>query len=139
MNQPTLFAMDDFSGAGPIDTARPMGARRPSGAPKATPANHARVLLRCSKKGCKFCKAADIPQVREPNGYGGTYAAFDRHALAKFKTDTKCPAHPNAYLESQTVEGTFSASHKCDPRCTSAIGKVCVCSCGGANHGCGWL
>lgn len=25
--------------------------------------------------------------------------------------------------------------HVCDPRCTSAIGSKCECSCGGANHG----
>lgn len=23
----------------------------------------------------------------------------------------------------------------CDPRCTGAIGHICVCACGGENHG----
>jgi hypothetical protein len=36
------------------------------------------------------------------------------------------------------VDGTFSAEHACDVRCTSARGHKCECSCGGANHGKDW-
>lgn len=129
-NQPDLF---DMSGM----PARTMGAR--SFQPKATPSGCARVLLRCSKKGCKFCKAADIAQEIKEGTWGGRYTVLDAVALARFKTDTKCPTHPNAYLESATVQGTHSDAQKCDPRCTSAIGPDCSCQCGGANHGCSWL
>jgi hypothetical protein len=34
----------------------------------------------------------------------------------------------------QRVVGALSST-KCDARCTSATGHVCVCACGGANHG----
>lgn len=33
------------------------------------------------------------------------------------------------------LKAFFNPDHKCDPRCTSARGPNCECSCGGANHG----
>jgi outer membrane murein-binding lipoprotein Lpp len=36
------------------------------------------------------------------------------------------------------VKGEFSLRHVCDQRCTSAVGPVCQCSCGGANHQADW-
>lgn len=50
---------------------------------------------------------------------------------------TQCPCGQRAKLTQ--VQGTFSEKHVCDPRCTSAIGPVCVCGCGGANHQIAWL
>jgi hypothetical protein len=40
-----------------------------------------------------------------------------------------------AYAE---LAATTSAAHKCDSRCTSARGNICLCSCGGRNHGVSW-
>ena len=33
------------------------------------------------------------------------------------------------------IQGTYKADRRCDSRCTSARGPVCVCACGGHNHG----
>lgn len=35
------------------------------------------------------------------------------------------------------VHGQVS-DHGCDPACMYAVGSLCVCSCGGGNHGMGW-
>jgi hypothetical protein len=39
------------------------------------------------------------------------------------------------FFPMRTVQGTYSAVHKCDSRCLNARGHSCTCSCGGANHG----
>lgn len=44
----------------------------------------------------------------------------------------RCRCGNEQYLD--VVRG-FQSDHKCDARCTSATGKNCECSCGGANHG----
>ena len=36
------------------------------------------------------------------------------------------------------VKGTLSVAHKCEYSCMSSKGHVCVCSCGGQNHGAMW-
>lgn len=57
--------------------------------------------------------------------------------------------HPNVYnniyagnvmdyrtrLVWKPIQGFLSPDHKCDARCTGAVGHICECSCGGANHG----
>lgn len=43
---------------------------------------------------------------------------------------------PYVYLN--RIIGTIS-NHKCDSRCTTARGRKCECSCGGANHGSSWV
>ena len=37
------------------------------------------------------------------------------------------------------VVGKFVAEKGCDGRCMSATGHNCECSCGGKNHGAGWV
>lgn len=93
----------------------------------------ARFIGRCPQKGCKTTKARDCDcHERQLGGF------VSRIADTSELTDT-CPAHPLRSLKWEKVEGTFSEKFACDPRCTSATGRVCVCSCGGANHGAGWL
>lgn len=48
-----------------------------------------------------------------------------------------CPC--GKYVYAAKVQGTFSEKHVCDPACTSARGPVCVCACGGPNHGIAWI
>ncbi len=36
------------------------------------------------------------------------------------------------------VEGKVSTKHTCGAKCTSSMGFVCECSCGGQNHGAGF-
>ena len=46
----------------------------------------------------------------------------------------------NIPLTGNDVYARISAvEHPCDFRCMYAIGSQCVCSCGGPNHGKGWL
>lgn len=100
-----------------------------------------RILYRCTVKDCKHCKAVDVPFNLRPAFVAGApkRREFDRGALAVARANSYCPTHPQAYLDSQTVQGTYSESRLCDPRCTGAIGPNCSCQCGGANHGCAWL
>lgn len=37
------------------------------------------------------------------------------------------------------VNGTYNPDYPCDPACVYARGAECICSCGGGNHGCGWI
>ena len=47
-----------------------------------------------------------------------------------------CPDCGQA-LTAQRVYGTTNAM-ECDPRCEGAYGPICVCGCGGVNHGGSW-
>ena len=64
---------------------------------------------RCPVKGCRHRTFSET----------GRYAA-------------NCPDHGSYRLEN--VYGEYSDA-RCDARCTSAVGPLCSCSCGGHNHG----
>lgn len=132
MNQPDLFDLAPGFSVGP-------GRRH--FAPKPTPAGCARVLLKCTVPRCKFCRAVDVPSSTQPPFTAGAppRVILDAGALIAARSASKCNAHPAAYLDAHPIQGTHSAARLCDARCTSATGPVCVCSCGGANHGCAWL
>lgn len=86
----------------------------PAPAPAPQPKAFGRWMATCPKKGCK------------------THAVKDR------KFTLKCSNHGEVvWTPAKQLVGTLSTSskHKCDPRCTGATGPVCVCACGGANHG----
>lgn len=54
----------------------------------------------------------------------------------------KCRRHGGVVkVKAKQLIGTVSTApkHHCDSSCIGAVGPVCVCSCGGANHGVGWL
>lgn len=42
-------------------------------------------------------------------------------------------------MESVDVIAIHNPEGKCDFRCMNAHGPLCVCSCGGPNHGKGWI
>lgn len=94
-----------------------------------------RVLGRCRHKGCEVCKAFDVP-TRTRKLCGMTSVLPDMTGISP--NSNVCPTH-KVELTFSAVEGTFSDKHECDPRCMSAKGPICVCNCGGANHGSGWL
>lgn len=125
MNQPELFDSGFSIGPG----RRNFGAK---GGKKA------RILFRCSAPKCKFCKAHDVDLTERREAWG-TATTPDAGQITTARNATQCKAHPNAFLTMTRVEGTLSAAHLCDARCLAAIGPICVCSCGGANHGAGWL
>lgn len=50
---------------------------------------------------------------------------------------TNCP-ECNARVKVERVEGHYSESHLCNADCEYAVGRICVCGCGGKNHGMGW-
>lgn len=90
----------------------PVAPPAPAPAPKAK--KFSRYSAACPKKGCKT------------------------HAVKPDYFVLKCSNHGKAvYTPAKQLEGTvsMSAKHKCDPRCTGAKGHVCVCACGGVNHG----
>lgn len=119
------------------------------------PEHHRRFLGKCPKKGCTFCKAADVPtkieQRQQPFPFGAQFWAYDqRQAFERSRNYTvrtpekarlpeiKCPSH-GLHVTWTQIEGRVSEVHKCDPRCTGARGVNCECQCGGANHGADWL
>lgn len=102
----------------------------------------ARFMSRCPKKGCKCTKAHDVP-MKEEKWKRGSPGLPDVSYTARFPDKSHlpaaiCPEHGlhMAWIE---VQGTQSDARKCDPRCTAAIGPICVCACAGANHGASWL
>lgn len=130
MNHPELFGSLGFS-AGP-------GKRNFN--PRPVAQGKKRVLARCRRKGCKFCKAVDLgTEARAYQFGGGTFQAISRGELAHARATLKCDTHPSEELTFEEIQGTHSDARECDPRCTGAIGPVCVCQCGGANHGGNWL
>ena len=50
-----------------------------------------------------------------------------------------CPKCDTRSIEPKPIQGRHDANRPCDSRCIEAVGTTCVCSCGGANHGVGWL
>ncbi len=52
------------------------------------------------------------------------------------KTSEKFVKHScGAWITGYTEIKTRVTDHECGPRCTSALGPVCDCTCGGENHG----
>lgn len=45
----------------------------------------------------------------------------------------------NLTVKTSGIRGRVSKSHECNGECTEARGDKCICSCGGANHGAGWV
>lgn len=124
MNQPDLFDVG-FS-------VNPRGTK--SAAPDCK-----RVLGKCQVKGCQYCKAIDLPTRQTSHYSGGQTFTTKVPAWTGREQEMRCPTHPKTALKWSIIEGTLSDVHKCDPRCTSARGPVCVCSCAGANHGADYL
>lgn len=97
-------------------------------------------FVRCTSSKCKFAvrleNAAEhgivIAERIESKGYG-IYARTEK--VKRIVSRNICPSCSS--YNSMTVERIHGVvtDHVCDARCTSARGKVCECSCGGANHG----
>ena len=101
----------------------------------------ARFIFRCKRRGCGHRWAVDYP-IEKPMEVGGP--ARDRY----FRRATGGQqVEPWFDALCQRCRGTRVAYHRvvsalhpevpCDDRCRNAVGAVCVCSCGGANHGAG--
>jgi len=81
---------------------------------------------------CKRCKSAlrvTVNTWRSHAGYGRMQTNYEYPVLA-CACGTK-----NLPMITPIVART--SEHKCDSRCTNAVGPNCDCSCGGKNHGSG--
>lgn len=90
------------------------------------------VLGRC--KDCDYAlwsAPADIHTADTLNDVvpGTAYRMSDKGNLL-----ARCPNRHKVFRLIQ-VEGEFNPDVKCDGRCEGARGHVCVCACGGMNHG----
>jgi hypothetical protein len=100
-----------------------------------------RAIYHCRRKACAHTWARDYPERDElqPRGWSRSpWYRLDGTTRRYLGTETTCPKCGDAHGIGQRVKGTFTAC-PCDPRCTSARGHDCQCSCGGANHGRAWL
>jgi hypothetical protein len=82
------------------------------------PKAYGRFSAKCYVKGCKTHAVKDHP--------------FKLHCSNHGKT---------VKVKAKQLVGTVSDAehHHCDSRCEFATGPLCVCSCGGINHGIGFL
>lgn len=78
------------------------------------PKKFAQYSASCPKKGCKTKRVAGEWFVLKCYNHGKVVRTRAKQLTGQFSS---------------------SAKHKCDPRCTGAVGSICVCQCGGANHG----
>lgn len=81
-------------------------------APEATPMR--RWSASCPKTGCTTHAVKDHPFTLKCSDHGKTVRVGAKQLFGKVSTATH---------------------HRCDPRCTGAKGNICVCACGGVNHG----
>lgn len=73
------------------------------------------------------CKRCDFTAAREHEGHGPVPRPW-----------RACP-HCGGPVTGGLVDGAYSDGIRCDASCQYARGPSCDCSCGGANHGRGWL
>lgn len=136
MNQPDLFDVGFSVGPG---KRRLIAEEKGKAVYGHGPEDCKRVLGKCQVKGCQYCKAIDLPTRQTSHYSGGQTFTTKVPAWTGREQEMRCPTHPRTALKWSIIEGTLSDVHKCDPRCTSARGPVCVCSCAGANHGADYL
>lgn len=58
-----------------------------------------------------------------------------KNGLKNGATLPPCPACGYPVIKSDVIRGKYSADHKCNRKCTSALGADCECQCAGENHG----
>lgn len=88
-----------------------------------------------------------VSSAPKPKAYGRYSATCPKtgcktHAVKSHYFTLKCSNHgKTVWTPAKQLVGTLSKSikHKCDDRCMYAKGAVCVCACGGINHGLGLL
>lgn len=99
-----------------------------------------RYIYKCSHKHCKGIKAVDVvvhhsvtkwydPETNQ----GGSHKPIISYNGDSQLIHLHCPIC-NEVMYGDKVQG-YTTNHICDARCTGAVGKICECSCGGANHG----
>lgn len=91
-----------------------------------------RYFLKCPE--CKAFKVIDLLYK------DGTFHRWDldtdTYTPTAWLTERVCPC--GTLANATTVAGSYNHKHICDPACTSARYHVCVCACGGENHGASW-
>jgi hypothetical protein len=93
-----------------------------------------RAIYRCMNKDCKHIWA------REYELQGRiTYYRMEGDTKILQVLDFQCPKCKSSRTKCNWVQGVLKEGHKCDIRCTRAIGAKCTCECSGSNHGVLWL
>jgi hypothetical protein len=113
----------------------------------------------CFTAGTQLAMPVEVPAVPSPAQVEELFAVEDAKKFGRFFAQcyrTGCKTHAvkdhyftlRCYKHGKTVKvkakqlwGKVStaAKHHCDDRCISAKGNLCVCQCGGVNHGVGLL
>lgn len=99
-----------------------------------------RVIHSCKK--CGHTYAFDY-QVHTRQTRMGMVVTLMRMTSTEARTETqdgfRCPKCNSLRVQSSAVVGVYTEQHICNGACVSAKGPQCSCSCGGVNHGAGWL
>lgn len=95
-----------------------------------------RAIFRCRNKACKHVWAFDYPN-KTSWGYTRSGERFSKSPADDLQAG--CPKCGHKAPKYAVVKGRYNPDHRCDPRCENAVGPSCDCSCGGKNHGRGYL
>jgi hypothetical protein len=84
---------------------------------------------------CKTCKAVRrvTPTLQGERGH----RTYTLEGVTLWRSQTgwlNVPCTCGGTLLGKVIQGSFS-NQPCSPKCTSATGFVCECTCNGANHG----
>lgn len=91
-------------------------------------------LGRCKEKGCDYALFATAEDVKAVGNFREVVAGRGAFRVGNNGVFGRC-TNGHKFFVLKSVQGTYSAVHKCDSRCLNARGHDCTCSCGGANHG----
>lgn len=102
-----------------------------------------RYLCRCIGESCRKTWKIEVEELA-PSTFkrivGGSMDGkmFNFNEVGKMACP-HCGYKPRGYHGIRAVEGKLSTKHECGPKCLSARGPKCECSCAGANHGAGQI
>jgi hypothetical protein len=95
------------------------------------------LLGRCEERDCNFALFAPVDRAQAASGWSDVTRIGVPYKMPQGFYAARCANGHKAFVM-RPIEGTYSATHKCDSRCLNAKGHTCTCSCGGANHGMGY-
>src|SRR2546429_517030 len=98
-----------------------------------------RVIWKCRFTKCKHVWAYDYQFDSLNQKFRILEDGSKRYLSSDYMGDLRCPECTCTLPKSNEVHGHYSAGHKCNKRCSSAIGDNCDCQCAGRNHGADYL
>ena len=100
-------------------------------------------ILRCPR--CGHVERRDIPylqgykEAKTLNKWGTVVPLARPCPRCQQTTDPQIWRHFPVFLDITRIIGESNPDAPCDIRCQEAVGPLCVCSCGGAQHSIAWL